>query len=111
MNKQNRYPGIRPFSADDNRLFFGRSESITIALDHTGTIISSCGIIMAGTFSSLMAGSLAGMDQLGFALALGVILDTFVVRPVMVPSFLILLAEQKIPFLSDPPETAPEETT
>ncbi len=28
MNKQNRYPGIRPFSADDNRLFFGRSESI-----------------------------------------------------------------------------------
>ena len=96
---------------EEERRKFGRSESITIALDHTGTIISSCGIIMAGTFSSLMAGSLAGMDQLGFALALGVILDTFVVRPVMVPSFLILLAEQKIPFLSDPPETAPEETT
>lgn len=28
MNKQNRYPGIRPFSSEDNRLFFGRSESI-----------------------------------------------------------------------------------
>lgn len=93
---------------DEERKKHGRVEAITTALDHTGTIISSCGIIMAGTFSSLMAGSLAGMDQLGFALALGVILDTFIVRPVMVPAFLILLAEGRIPFLSDSAETAPE---
>lgn len=98
---------------DEERRRYGRTESITVALDHTGSIISSCGIIMAGTFSSLMAGSLAGMDQLGFALALGVVLDTFVVRPVMVPSFLILLSERRIPFLSDPPidEPSGESTT
>lgn len=93
---------------DEERKKHGKVEAITIALDHTGTIISSCGIIMAGTFSSLMAGSLAGMDQLGFALALGVILDTFIVRPVMVPAFLILLAEGRIPFLSDAVERPPE---
>lgn len=69
---------------------FGKLNGIIHALVRTGPIISNCGIIMAGTFASLMAGSLQEMKQLGFALCFGVILDTFVVRPIIVPAFLVL---------------------
>jgi RND superfamily putative drug exporter len=69
----------------------GPVQGVIVGLHKTGSIISSCGIIMAGTFSSLTFGSLEGLAQLGFALAFGVLLDTFVVRPVLVPAYLILL--------------------
>ncbi len=69
----------------------GLVEGVIVALQKTGNIIMSCGIIMAGTFSSLLAGSLVGMHQLGFSLAFGVLLATFVVMPILVPAYLVLL--------------------
>jgi len=66
-------------------------EAMRRALAATGSTITSCGLIMAGTFATLVFAGLNTMVQIGFALAFGVIVDTFIVRPILVPALCFLL--------------------
>ncbi len=61
------------------------------ALERTGGVITSAGIILAGTFAALMTLPLRDLLQLGFAVSVGVLIDTFVTRTILVPAIVELL--------------------
>jgi uncharacterized membrane protein YdfJ with MMPL/SSD domain len=60
------------------------------ALRRTGGVITSAGLILAGTFLVLTTLPLRELYQLGVVVALGVLLDTFVVRGLLVPGIVLL---------------------
>ena len=61
------------------------------ALAVTGGVITSAGIVLAGTFSVLAVLPLVFLTEIGFVVAFGVLLDTFLVRSVLVPAIAIQL--------------------
>jgi putative drug exporter of the RND superfamily len=61
-------------------------EAVRHATVATGGVISSAGFILAGTFLALVFADLRPLAQMGFAVAAGIVLDTMVVRTLLVPA-------------------------
>ena len=66
---------------------------IRVASARTGTVITSAGLILAGTFGALVTSPLQLLFQVGLTVALGVLIDTFVVRSLLVPAITAYVGE------------------
>jgi RND superfamily putative drug exporter len=73
---------------------YGTREGTLRALTATGPVITSAGVILAGTFSVLMTLPVTFTFNLGFLVAAGILLDTFIVRTIMVPAAVELLGDK-----------------
>ncbi|MFD5100795.1 MMPL family transporter [Streptomyces albidochromogenes] len=73
----------------------GTRAGVVTGLATTGAVITSAGLVLAGTFAALGTLPLVAFAEIGFAVALGVLLDTLVVRSVLVPA-LFLDAGRKV---------------
>ncbi|GAA0672530.1 MMPL family transporter [Streptomyces thermocarboxydovorans] len=67
----------------------GTREGVVTGLATTGAVITSAGLVLAGTFAALGTLPMVAFAEIGFAVALGVLLDTFVVRSVLVTSLFL----------------------
>jgi RND superfamily putative drug exporter len=77
--------------AREETLKHGTREGVLRALAVTGGVITSAGIVLAGTFSVLAVLPLVFLTEIGFVVAFGVLLDTFLVRSVLVPAIVMKL--------------------
>jgi putative drug exporter of the RND superfamily len=73
----------------EETLRFGTREGTLRGLAVTGAVITGAGIVLAGTFGALAVLPLVFLTEIGFIVAFGVLLDTFVVRSLIVPALVI----------------------
>ena len=70
-------------------------DAVARAIGRTGATITTAGVILAGTFAVLaIAGGSSGggqIQQIGYGIAAGVLMDTFLLRALLVPSLVVLL--------------------
>ena len=71
----------------------GVRSGIIRAVRSTGGVITSAGIIFAGSMFGLLFGSLSTMVQTGFIIGVGLLIDTFVVRTITVPALASLIGK------------------
>ncbi len=64
--------------------------AVATGLERTGRIVTAAAAIMVAAFAGLAAGSIVGLQELGFGLAIAILLDATIVRALLVPSLMAL---------------------
>jgi RND superfamily putative drug exporter len=77
--------------AEEETPLYGTRGGIVRAVSATGAVITSAGIVLAAVFGVLGVLPLIALTQLGIIVGLGILLDTFVVRTVVVPALFTLI--------------------
>ncbi len=72
----------------------GSAEGALVALVNTGGVVTGAGLILAGTFATLTLLPLEELVQIGATVAIGVLLDTFVVRALLIPAITYRLGDR-----------------
>jgi putative drug exporter of the RND superfamily len=70
----------------EETLQFGTRSGVLRGLSVTGGVITSAGLVLASTFAVLGVLPIVFLAEIGFAVAFGVLLDTFIVRSLLVPA-------------------------
>ena len=70
-------------------------DSLEIAIRNTGSVISSAGLILAATFAALMTMPIADLFVFGFIVAIGILMDTFLVRGMLLPAIILFFEKDK----------------
>jgi len=67
-------------------------QAVEMALARTGSTVTAAGLILAGTFGVLLVtSSVTETKELGFGVAAGILMDTFLVRTLLIPALVVLL--------------------
>jgi uncharacterized membrane protein YdfJ with MMPL/SSD domain len=69
-------------------------EAVNLGVVRTGKVITSAGLILAGTFAALLVAPLPNLRQIGFGVTVGILIDTFIVRTILVPAATALLGRR-----------------
>ena len=70
-------------------------EALEIAIRNTGGVISSAGVILAATFAALTTMPIADLFVFGFMVAIGILIDTFLVRGMLLPALILFFEKDK----------------
>lgn len=76
-------------------------KAVEIAVSTTGGVISSAGIILAATFAVLMTQPVELLFVFGFIVAVGIVLDTFLIRGILMPALIVLFEKDKKPAVNE----------
>lgn len=73
-------------------------DAVQISVSRTGSVITSAGLILAATFAVLMTQPIAELFVFGFIVALGILMDAFIVRGILLPALIMLFEkDDKVP--------------